>query len=54
VQGVERAQCHVRCYSDHISDVPLLAIADEAFAVNAHPPLRMEAARRGWPLLDWR
>lgn len=53
-QGLERAQCQIRCYSDHISDVPLLALADEAFAVNAHPPLRVAAARRGWRLLDWR
>lgn len=51
-----RAECahlHIRAYSDHISDVPMLALADEAFAVNPHGPLRAEAGRRGWTVLDW-
>ncbi|UYY56932.1 HAD family hydrolase [Sphingomonas sp. S2-65] len=53
-QGIARADCHVRAYSDHVSDAPLLAWADEPFAVNAHAPLRTMAAVQGWPLLDWR
>ena len=53
-EGVARAGIHVRAYSDHVSDAPLLEWADEAFAVNAHGPLRALAAERGWPLLDWR
>ncbi|MBB5711308.1 HAD family hydrolase [Sphingomonas xinjiangensis] len=53
-QGIDRDGCHVRAYSDHVSDAPLLAWADEPFAVNAHAPLRTLAAAKGWPLLDWR
>jgi phosphoserine phosphatase len=45
---------HVRAYSDHVSDAPLLEWADEPFAVNAHGPLRKLADMRGWPQLDWR
>lgn len=52
--GLRRADCHVRAYSDHVSDAPLLEWADEAFAVNAHGPLRTLAGKRGWPMLDWR
>ena len=52
-ERIERRQVHVRAYSDHVSDAPLLAWADEAFAVNAHPPLQALAEARGWPLLDW-
>ncbi len=53
-QGLERNQCHIRAYSDHISDAPLLEFADEAFATNPHPPLSKLAAARGWQILDWR
>lgn len=52
--NLDRADQHVRAYSDHVSDAPLLEWADEAFAVNAHGPLRTLALARGWPLLDWR
>lgn len=52
--GIARDDIHVRAYSDHVSDAPLLEWADEGFAVNAHGPLRALAAARGWPLLDWR
>lgn len=52
--GIARSDVHVRAYSDHVSDAPLLEWADEAFAVNAHGPLRDLSAERGWPLLDWR
>ncbi len=53
-RGIARADAHVRAYSDHVSDAPLLAWADEGFAVNAHGPLRALAKERGWPILDWR
>lgn len=52
--GIARADCHIRAYSDHVSDAPLLGWADEGFAVNAHGPLRVMAAAEGWPLLEWR
>jgi len=51
--GIARDDVHVRAYSDHVSDAPLLEWADEAFAVNAHGPLQALAATRGWPTLDW-
>ena len=52
-EGIERGDAHIRFYSDHVSDAPMLEAADEPFAVNPHPPLRRLAAERGWPVLDW-
>lgn len=52
-EGLVRDGCHVRAYSDHVSDAPMLDYADEAFAANPHPPLRALATRRGWPVVDW-
>jgi HAD superfamily hydrolase (TIGR01490 family) len=53
-EGIARADAHIRAYSDHVSDAPLLDWADEGFAVNAHGPLKALAAAKGWPELDWR
>jgi HAD superfamily hydrolase (TIGR01490 family) len=53
-QGLRREECHIRAYSDHISDEPLLSFADEAFATNPHKPLERLARERGWTILDWR
>lgn len=53
-QGIAREQVHIRFYSDHRSDSPTFDWADQAFAVNPHPPLRRLAGERGWPVLDWR
>ena len=52
--GLDRATCHVRAYSDHISDAPLLNYADEPFATNPHGPLARLAENKGWRILDWR
>ncbi|MCW4462063.1 HAD-IB family hydrolase [Sphingomonas sp. BT-65] len=52
-EGLARGDVRVRFYSDHVSDAPVLEWADEAFAVNAHGPLRRLAAARGWAVLDW-
>lgn len=52
-RGVDRGDAHIRFYSDHVSDEPVLAWSDEGFAVNAHGPLRRLAAKRGWPALNW-
>ncbi|EHL96949.1 HAD hydrolase, family IB [Acetobacteraceae bacterium AT-5844] len=41
-------------YSDHESDVPLLAAAGSAIAVDPTRKLRQEATRRGWAIVDWR
>jgi HAD superfamily phosphoserine phosphatase-like hydrolase len=51
--GISRDKAHIRFYSDHVSDSPAMEWADEAFAVNAHGPLRRLAKARGWTILDW-
>ena len=53
MEGIDRAKAHIRFYSDHASDAPVLEWADEAFAVNPHRRLRRLSRRRGWPVLDW-
>lgn len=53
-EGLQREHCHIRAYSDHVSDAPLLEFADEAFATNPHPPLALMAKANGWTILDWR
>jgi len=52
-EGIARDQARIRFYSDHVSDAPVLAWADEAFAVNAHGPLRALAREKGWAIVDW-
>lgn len=52
-QGIPRDQAHIRFYSDHASDAPVLEWADEPFAVNAHDALRSLARDRGWTIVDW-
>lgn len=53
-QGLEREALHIRFYSDHISDAPVHAWSDEAFATNAHDRLVRLAEAEGWEVLDWR
>lgn len=53
LEKLDRAQCRIRFYSDHVSDVPVLEWADEAIAANPHAGLRNEAKRRGWTIVDW-
>lgn len=52
-QGIARSDAHVRFYSDHQSDAPVMAWADEPFATNPSPRMRALAERSGWPILDW-
>ena len=52
-EGIAREDAHVRFYSDHVSDAPTFAWADEPFAVNAHGPLKLLAKAKGWPMPDW-
>ena len=52
-QGIARDGAHVRFYSDHRSDAPVLAWADEPFAVNPEPRFAKLAKRLGWPIVDW-
>ncbi|MBW8294811.1 HAD-IB family phosphatase [Sphingopyxis sp.] len=44
---------HVRAYSDHASDAPLFAIADEAWLVGRSRKLADLAARSGWRMIDF-
>ena len=53
LEQLDRSQCRIRFYSDHISDVPVLEWADEAIAANPHAGLRGEAQRRGWTIVVW-
>ena len=52
-QAIDRQHAHIRAYSDHVSDAPMLEFADEAFAANPHPPLAKLATERGWIRVDW-
>ena len=52
-RGEPRNLQHVRFYSDHATDAPCLAFADEGFAVHPDARLRMLAQANGWPILDW-
>ncbi|MBK5265113.1 MAG: HAD-IB family phosphatase [Alphaproteobacteria bacterium] len=52
-EGIVRADSHIRAYSDHVSDAPMLEFSDEAYAANPHPPLARLALERGWPRFDW-
>ena len=52
-QAIDRAHAHIRAYSDHVSDAPMLDYADQPFAANPHQPLAKLAAERGWPRVDW-
>ncbi|NTS65268.1 HAD-IB family hydrolase [Sphingomonas sp. HHU CXW] len=52
-RGEPRERQHVRFYSDHATDAPCLAVADEGFAVHPDRRLRALAHANGWPILDW-
>ena len=52
-EAIDRSQAHIRAYSDHVSDAPMLEFADEAFASTPPPPLARLAAERGWTRVDW-
>ena len=53
-QGWDRANAHVRAYSDHVSDRAMLEFADEPIATTPTLKLRRLAKRRGWKIVDWR
>ena len=52
-QGIARDEAHVRAYSDHVTDAPMLDFADEGHAANPHEPLRKLALVEGWPIYHW-
>jgi HAD superfamily hydrolase (TIGR01490 family) len=43
-----------RAYSDSLSDLPMLEVVGQPFAVNPEGRLRRAAQARGWPIVDWR
>lgn len=52
-EGIDRADAHVRFFSDHHSDEPCFAWADEAYAINGKGPMIRLAKKRGWESLRW-
>ena len=52
-EGIDRSAVHVRFYSDHASDAPVMEWADEPFAANPSAKMRALAEKRGWPVVDW-
>ncbi|NIJ16009.1 HAD family hydrolase [Sphingobium vermicomposti] len=52
-EAIDRSTAHIRAYSDHVSDAPMLEFADVPFASNPHKPLAKLAAQRGWTRVDW-
>ncbi|MBA3942492.1 MAG: HAD-IB family hydrolase [Sphingopyxis sp.] len=51
---ITRDQAHIRAYSDHVSDHPMLRFADEAIATTPSRGLKQLAPRMGWQVVDWR
>lgn len=51
---ITRDQMHVRAYSDHVSDHPMLRFADEAVATTPSRKLKLLAPKMGWQVVDWR
>ncbi len=52
-RSFNREKVHIRAYSDHVSDTPMLDYADEAVATTPSPALRQLAEKRGWKIVDW-
>lgn len=51
---ITREQAHIRAYSDHVSDHPMLRFADEAVATTPSRKLKLLAPTMGWRVVDWR
>ena len=51
---ITRDAAHVRAYSDHVSDHPMLRFADEAVATTPSRGLKKLAPQMGWRVVDWR
>lgn len=52
--AITRDAVHIRAYSDHVSDHPMLRFADEAVATTPSRGLKKLAPRMGWSVVDWR
>ncbi|MGB3847145.1 MAG: HAD-IB family hydrolase [Sphingopyxis sp.] len=51
---ITREDAHIRAYSDHVSDHPMLHFADEAVATTPSRGLKKLAPQMGWVVVDWR
>lgn len=52
--AITRDAAHIRAYSDHVSDHPMLRFADEAVATTPSRGLKKLAPQMGWQVVDWR
>jgi phosphatidylglycerophosphatase C len=52
-QGIAPGNVEFRAYSDHVSDTPMLELADQPVATTPSPKLRRLAKARGWTVVDW-
>jgi phosphatidylglycerophosphatase C len=52
--ALTRDGSHIRAYSDHVSDRPMLHFAHEAVATTPSRRLRKLAPQMGWQTVDWR
>ncbi|BAV65230.1 HAD family hydrolase [Sphingobium cloacae] len=52
-EAIDRSTAHIRSYSDHVSDAPMLEFSDVPHAANPHKPLAKLAAEKGWARVDW-
>ena len=52
--SLTRDGSHIRAYSDHVSDQPMLHFAHEAVATTPSRRLRKLAPQMGWQVVDWR
>lgn len=52
--AITRDGAHIRAYSDHVSDHPMLRFADEAVATTPSRRLKRLAPQMGWQVVDWR
>lgn len=52
IQRLDLKQC--TAYSDSVNDIPMLSMVGTAVAINPDKKLKAEAARRGWPVRDYR
>lgn len=52
--GIAREAAHIRFYSDHVSDYPTFAWADEPVVINPAPALTRIARAHRWRIERWR
>lgn len=52
--ALTRDGSHIRAYSDHVSDHPMLHFAHEGVATTPSRALRKLAPQMGWEVVDWR